>query len=394
MNTPEIHEQRTQRKRIAILGSTGSIGTQALEVIGLHEEYFQVEVLTANQNADLLIQQAARFRPNAVVIADPDLAAPVKSSLEPLHIKVYSGEAAVASIVEMGTIDLVVTALVGYSGLLPTLRAIEAGKTIALANKETLVVAGDLVTRLARERGVNILPVDSEHSAIFQCIIGEFHNPIEKVILTASGGPFRGKTREELAGVTCAEALRHPNWNMGSKVTIDSATLMNKGLEAIEAKWLFGLQPSQVEVVVHPQSIIHSMVQFEDGSIKAQMGVPDMRLPIQFALAYPTRLKADFPRFDIARYPSLTFERPDTKTFRNLALAFEALNRGGNMPCVLNAANEVAVRSFLEQKIGFLRMPEVVEQCLTKMDYIKNPGFEDYMETDRQTRIKALELIN
>lgn len=394
MNTPEIHEQRTQRKRIAILGSTGSIGTQALEVIGLHEEHFQVEVLTANQNADLLIQQAARFRPNAVVIADPDLAAPVKSSLEPLHIKVYSGEAAVASIVEMGTIDLVVTALVGYSGLLPTLRAIEAGKTIALANKETLVVAGDLVTRLARERGVNILPVDSEHSAIFQCIIGEFHNPIEKVILTASGGPFRGKTREELAGVTCAEALRHPNWNMGSKVTIDSATLMNKGLEAIEAKWLFGLQPSQVEVVVHPQSIIHSMVQFEDGSIKAQMGVPDMRLPIQFALAYPTRLKADFPRFDIARYPSLTFERPDTKTFRNLALAFEALNRGGNMPCVLNAANEVAVRSFLEQKIGFLRMPEVVEQCLTKMDYIKNPGFEDYMETDRQTRIKALELIN
>ncbi|HEX7014296.1 MAG TPA: 1-deoxy-D-xylulose-5-phosphate reductoisomerase [Cyclobacteriaceae bacterium] len=394
MNTPEIHEQSTQRKRIAILGSTGSIGTQALEVIGLHEEHFQVEVLTANQSADLLIQQAARFRPNAVVIADPDLAAPVKSSLEPLHIKVYSGEAAVASIVEMGTIDLVVTALVGYSGLLPTLRAIEAGKTIALANKETLVVAGDLVTRLARERGVNILPVDSEHSAIFQCIIGEFHNPIEKVILTASGGPFRGKTREELAGVTCAEALRHPNWNMGSKVTIDSATLMNKGLEAIEAKWLFGLQPSQVEVVVHPQSIIHSMVQFEDGSIKAQMGVPDMRLPIQFALAYPTRLKADFPRFDIARYPSLTFERPDTKTFRNLALAFEALNRGGNMPCVLNAANEVAVRSFLEQKIGFLRMPEVVEQCLTKMDYIKNPGFEDYMETDRQTRIKALELIN
>lgn len=394
MNTPEIHEQSTQRKRIAILGSTGSIGTQALEVIGLHEEYFQVEVLTANQNADLLIQQAARFRPNAVVIADPDLAAPVKSALEPLHIKVYSGEAAVASIVEMGTIDLVVTALVGYSGLLPTLRAIEAGKTIALANKETLVVAGDLVTRLARERGVNILPVDSEHSAIFQCIIGEFHNPIEKVILTASGGPFRGKTREELAGVTCAEALRHPNWNMGSKVTIDSATLMNKGLEAIEAKWLFGLQPSQVEVVVHPQSIIHSMVQFEDGSIKAQMGVPDMRLPIQFALAYPTRLKADFPRFDIARYPSLTFERPDTKTFRNLALAFEALNRGGNMPCVLNAANEVAVRSFLEQKIGFLRMAEVVEQCLTKMDYIKNPGFEDYMETDRQTRIKALELIN
>jgi len=394
MTTQQTHAQDIRRKRIAILGSTGSIGTQALEVIALHENHFQVEVLTANRNADLLIQQAVQFRPNAVVITDPALAPSVKSALEPLYIKVYSGETALASIVEMETIDLVLTALVGYSGLLPTLRAIEAGKTIALANKETLVVAGDLVTRLARERGVNILPIDSEHSAIFQCITGEFHNRIEKVILTASGGPFRGKTREELAAVTCAEALKHPNWNMGSKVTIDSATLMNKGLEAIEAKWLFGLEPSQVEVVVHPQSIIHSMVQFEDGSIKAQLGLPDMRLPIQFALAYPMRLKADFPRFDISRYPSLTFEQPDTKTFRNLALAFEALNRGGNMPCVLNAANEVAVRCFLEQRIGFLRMPEVVEQCLTKMDYIKNPGFEDYMETDRQTRIKALELIN
>jgi 1-deoxy-D-xylulose-5-phosphate reductoisomerase len=394
MNIPDTSGEDVPRKRIAILGSTGSIGTQALEVIALHEEHFQVEVLTANRNADLLIQQAVRFKPNAVVITDRALAPAVKAALEPLYIKVYSGEAALASIVQMEAIDLVLTALVGYSGLLPTLRAIEAGKTIALANKETLVVAGDLVTRLARERRVNILPIDSEHSAIFQCITGEFHNRIEKVILTASGGPFRGKTREELAGVTCAEALKHPNWNMGSKVTIDSATLMNKGLEAIEAKWLFGLEPSQVEVVVHPQSIIHSMVQFEDGSIKAQMGVPDMRVPIQFALAYPTRLKADFPRFDIARYPSLTFEPPDTKTFRNLALAFEALNRGGNMPCVLNAANEVAVRCFLERKIGFLRMPEVVEQCLTKMDYIKNPGFEDYMETDRQTRIKALELIN
>ncbi|HLT81344.1 MAG TPA: 1-deoxy-D-xylulose-5-phosphate reductoisomerase [Cyclobacteriaceae bacterium] len=394
MKTPYTQEQDTTKKRIAILGSTGSIGTQALEVIALHENYFQVEVLTANRNAELLIQQATRFRPNAVVIADPNLAAPVKAALEPLHIKVYSGDAAVASVVDMDTIDLVLTALVGYSGLLPTLRAIEAGKTIALANKETLVVAGDLVTRLARDRGVNILPIDSEHSAIFQCITGEFHNRIEKVILTASGGPFRGKTRSELTAVTSAEALKHPNWNMGSKVTIDSATLMNKGLEAIEAKWLFGLEPSQVEVVVHPQSIIHSMVQFEDGSIKAQMGLPDMRVPIQFALAYPARLKADFPRFDISRYPSLTFEQPDTKTFRNLALAFEALNRGGNMPCVLNAANEVAVRCFLEEKIGFLQMPEVVEQCLIKMDYIKDPGFEDYMETDKQTRIKALELIN
>ena len=394
MNTPYNHTQDTPRKRIAILGSTGSIGTQALEVIALHEEFFEVEVLTANRNADLLIEQAARFKPNAVVIADRNQTAKVKAALEPLHIKVYSGDSSVASIVEMETIDLVLTALVGYSGLLPTIRAIESGKTIALANKETLVVAGDLVTRLAREKGVNIFPIDSEHSAIFQCIAGEFHNRIEKVILTASGGPFRGKTREELANVTCAEALKHPNWNMGSKVTIDSATLMNKGLEAIEAKWLFGLEPSQVEVVVHPQSIIHSMVQFEDGSIKAQLSLPDMRLPIQFALAYPVRLKADFPRFDVSRYPSLTFEQPDTKTFRNLALAFEALNRGGNMPCVLNAANEVAVRCFLEQKIGFLRMPEVVEQCLTKMDYIKNPRFEDYMETDRKTRIKALELIN
>src|SRR5690606_22613117 len=394
MKTPYTQEQDTTKKRIAILGSTGSIGTQALEVIALHENYFQVAVLTANRNAELLIQQATRFRPNAVVIADPNLAAPVKAALEPLHIKVYSGDAAVASVVDMDTIDLVLTALVGYSGLLPTLRAIEAGKTIALANKETLVVAGDLVTRLARDRGVNILPIDSEHSAIFQCITGEFHNRIEKVILTASGGPFRGKTRSELTAVTSAEALKHPNWNMGSKVTIDSATLMNKGLEAIEAKWPFGLEPSQVEVVVHPQSIIHSMVQFEDGSIKAQMGLPDMRVPIQFALAYPARLKADFPRFDISRYPSLTFEQPDTKTFRNLALAFEALNRGGNMPCVLNAANEVAVRCFLEEKIGFLQMPEVVEQCLIKMDYIKDPGFEDYMETDKQTRIKALELIN
>jgi 1-deoxy-D-xylulose-5-phosphate reductoisomerase len=394
MNTPYNHTQDTPRKRIAILGSTGSIGTQALEVIALHEEFFEVEVLTANRNADLLIEQAVRFKPNAVVIADRNQTAKVKAALEPLHIKVYSGDSSVASIVEMETIDLVLTALVGYSGLLPTIRAIESGKTIALANKETLVVAGDLVTRLAREKGVNIFPIDSEHSAIFQCITGEFHNRIEKVILTASGGPFRGKTREELANVTCAEALKHPNWNMGSKVTIDSATLMNKGLEAIEAKWLFGLEPSQVEVVVHPQSIIHSMVQFEDGSIKAQLSLPDMRLPIQFALAYPVRLKADFPRFDVSRYPSLTFEQPDTKTFRNLALAFEALNRGGNMPCVLNAANEVAVRCFLEQKIGFLRMPEVVEQCLTKMDYIKNPRFEDYMETDRKTRIKALELIN
>jgi 1-deoxy-D-xylulose-5-phosphate reductoisomerase len=385
--------ERTKRN-IAILGSTGSIGTQALEVIAAQKDHFQVEVLTAQRNADLLIEQARQFLPNAVVITGKEYISRVKSTLEPLGIKVYSGDDALASIVEMESIDLVLTALVGYSGLRPTLRAIEAGKTVALANKETLVVAGELVTRTAREKGVSIYPIDSEHSAIFQCITGEFHNRIEKVILTASGGPFRGKTRQELMHVTKEEALKHPNWSMGSKVTIDSATLMNKGLEVIEAKWLFGLTPSQVEVVVHPQSIIHSMVQFEDGSIKAQLGLPDMRGPIQFALAYPTRLKADFPRFDISRYPALTFEQPDTKTFRNLALAFEALNRGGNMPCVLNAANEVAVYSFLEEKIGFTEMPDLVEQCLIKMAYIRNPCYEDYMETDKETRIKALELIN
>jgi 1-deoxy-D-xylulose-5-phosphate reductoisomerase len=287
----------------------------------------------------------------------------------------------------------VLTALVGYSGLMPTIKAIEAGKNIALANKETLVVAGELVTKLAQERGVNIYPVDSEHSAIFQCLVGEFHNPIEKIILTASGGPFRGKKRNELIEVTKAQALKHPNWTMGAKVTIDSATLMNKGLEVIEAKWLFGLKTEQVEVVVHPQSIIHSLVQFEDGSIKAQLGLPDMRLPIQFAMSYPVRLKSQFPRFDFADYAALTFEKPDTETFRNLALAFEALGRGGNMPCVLNAANEVAVEEFLNNRLGFLQMSDVVEQCLAKMNYIASPAYEDYVSTDRETRIKAKELI-
>jgi 1-deoxy-D-xylulose-5-phosphate reductoisomerase len=293
----------------------------------------------------------------------------------------------------METIDLVLTALVGYSGVKPTLKAIEAGKNIALANKETLVVAGELITRVAREKGVNIYPVDSEHSAIFQCITGEFHNKIEKITLTASGGPFRGKKREALAGVTKAQALKHPNWNMGAKVTIDSASLMNKGLEVIEARWLFGLKPAQVEVIVHPQSIVHSLVQFEDGSVKAQLGLPDMRLPIQFALSYPHRLKSDFPRFDFANYPALTFEKPDTETFRNLALAFEALNRGGNMPCVLNAANEVAVAEFLKDTIGFLEMSEIVERCLAKLDYIKNPSYEDYVYTDNETRIRAYEIV-
>ena len=382
-----------KKKNIAILGSTGSIGTQALEVIASHPDSFQVEVLTALNNAPLLIEQAKKFAPNAVVIVNEDFYPQVKSALIPLGIKVFAGEKALASVVEMDTIDLVLTALVGYSGLKPTIQAIQSGKNIALANKETLVVAGELITRLAREKGVNIYPVDSEHSAIFQCIVGEFHNKIEKIILTASGGPFRGKKRADLHSVTKTQALKHPNWTMGAKVTIDSATLMNKGLEVIEAKWLFGVKTNQVEVVVHPQSIIHSLVQFEDGSMKAQMGLPDMRLPIQYAMTYPDRLKADFPRFDFAQYPSLTFEKPDTETFRNLALAFEALNKGGNMPCVLNAANEVAVEAFLKDQIGFLEMSEVVERCLVKMDYIGNPSFEDYVHTNTETRAKALEFI-
>jgi 1-deoxy-D-xylulose-5-phosphate reductoisomerase len=381
------------KKHIAILGSTGSIGTQALEVIAAHPESFEVEVLTAQNNADLLIEQAQKFNPNAVVIVNEDSYEKVKEALIPLNIKVFAGENALCSVVQMDSIDLVLTALVGYSGLKPTIKAIETGKNIALANKETLVVAGELVTRLAHEKGVNIYPVDSEHSAIFQCIVGEFHNPIEKIILTASGGPFRGKKRNELIQVTKAQALKHPNWTMGAKVTIDSASLMNKGLEVIEAKWLFGLSAQQVEVIVHPQSIIHSLVQFEDGSMKAQLGLPDMRLPIQFALSFPERLKSTFPRFDFANYPALTFEKPDTETFRNLALAFEALARGGNMPCVLNAANEVAVQEFLQDRIGFLQMSEVVEQCLAKMDYIASPAFEDYVNTDKETRIKAKELI-
>ncbi len=382
------------KKRIAILGSTGSIGTQALDVIAQHPDVFEVEVLTAQNNADLLIAQAKQHKPNAVVIANEKLYQQVKEELLPLGIKVFAGESALASIAEMDTIDLVLTALVGYSGLKPTIRAIQAGKNIALANKETLVVGGELVTRLAKEKGVNIYPVDSEHSAIFQCIVGEFHNKIEKIILTASGGPFRGMKKSDLTKVTKAQALKHPNWSMGAKVTIDSASLMNKGLEVIEAKWLFGVRADQVEVVVHPQSIIHSMVQFEDGSLKAQLGLPDMRLPIQFAMTYPQRLKSNFPRFDFANYPALTFERPDTETFRNLALAFEALNRGGNMPCVLNAANEVVVEEFLQDRIGFLQMSNVVEQCLSKMNYVASPGLEDYVNTDKETRIKAKELIN
>ncbi|WP_420575971.1 1-deoxy-D-xylulose-5-phosphate reductoisomerase [Ekhidna sp.] len=382
-----------KKRNIAILGSTGSIGTQALEVIERHPENFEIEVLTAQNSADLLIEQALKYRPNTVVIVNEDHYQKVFDALDPQDIKVFAGENALASVVEMDSIDMVLTALVGYSGLLPTIRAINAGKTIALANKETLVVAGEMITKLAQEKGVNILPVDSEHSAIFQCIVGEFHNPIEKLTLTASGGPFRGKNRELLASVTKEQALKHPNWDMGAKITIDSATMMNKGLEVIEAKWLFGVSLDQIEVVVHPQSIIHSIVQFEDGSMKAQMGLPDMRVPIQFAMTYPGRLKADYPRFDFMNYPELTFEKPDVETFRNLGLAFEVAKEGGNQPCILNAANEIAVQGFLEDKVGFLEISDVIENCLKKVSYIRNPELEDFIQTDKETRAKALELI-
>lgn len=375
-----------KKRHVAILGSTGSIGTQAVEVIKAYPDQFQVEVLTTNTNAELLIQQAVELKPNVVVICDENRYDAVFAVLDPLGIKVYAGANAIASVVQMDTVDLVLTAMVGYAGLLPTIKAIEAGKAIALANKETLVVAGELITQLAAQKGVNIYPVDSEHSAIFQCLVGEFQNPIEKIILTASGGPFRGKSREFLAGVTKAQALKHPNWTMGAKITIDSATLMNKGLEVIEAKWLFGLRPDQIDVIVHPQSIVHSLVQFEDGSLKAQMGLPDMRLPIQFALSYPNRLKSNFPRFNFMDYPTLTFEQPDKETFQNLQLAFEALDRGGNAPCIINAANEVAVDAFLHDRIGFLAISEVIETCLAKATFVQQPTYDDYVRTDEETR--------
>lgn len=381
------------KRNIAILGSTGSIGTQALDAIKQQPENFQVEVLTAQNSAELLIKQALEFKPNTVVIVNESHYQQVFDALDPHDIKVFTGENALASVVEMDSIDMVLTALVGYSGLLPTISAINAGKTIALANKETLVVAGELITKLAQEKGVNILPVDSEHSAIFQCIVGEFHNPIEKLVLTASGGPFRGKNRELLSAVTKEQALKHPNWDMGAKITIDSATMMNKGLEVIEAKWLFGVSLDQIEVIVHPQSIIHSIVQFEDSSMKAQMGLPDMRVPIQFAMTYPERLKTNFPRFNFLDYPELTFEKPDVETFRNLGLAFEVAKEGGNQPCVLNAANEIAVQAFLEDKVGFLEISDVIESCLKKVSYIRNPEIEDFIQTDKETRAKALELI-
>lgn len=384
----------SEKKRVALLGSTGSIGVQTLEVIRSHADRFEVEVLTAQNNADLLMQQALEFVPNAVVICNEAKYLLVKEALEPKGIKVYTGDRALAQVVEMDTIDVVLTALVGYAGLIPTIHAIEAGKNIALANKETLVVAGELITQLARRKGVNIYPVDSEHSAIFQCLLGEFHNPIEKLILTASGGPFRGKNRDFLKSVTKEQALKHPNWDMGAKITIDSASLMNKGLEVIEAKWLFGVHSSQIEVVVHPQSIVHSLVQFEDGSIKAQLGLPDMRIPIQFALTYPDRYPSDFPRFDFAQYPTLNFESPDRETFRNLQLAYDALEKGGNAACVLNAANEVVVDAFLKDRVGFLEMSDIINETLNVMDFVKQPSLEDFIETDKKSRIIAIELIN
>ena len=375
-----------KKRKVAVLGSSGSIGTQALEVIEEQTHLFEVEVLTVNRSADLLIEQAKKFKPNAVVIVDESQYQKVNDALFEEDIMVYAGAAALEQVVQFKQVDIVLTALVGYAGLKPTISAINAGKDIALANKETLVVAGELVMNLAKEKGVNIFPVDSEHSAIFQCLTGEYMNPIEKIVLTASGGPFRGKTTEELKTVTKAQALKHPNWDMGAKITIDSASLMNKGLEVIEAKWLFDLRPDQIDVIVHPQSIIHSLVQFEDGSMKAQLGLPDMKLPIQYAMGFPKRLKNNFTRFNFLDYPQLTFEAPDKKTFRNLALAFKALDQGGNMPCILNAANEVAVAAFLNDKVGFLQMSDVIEECMNTAQFIAKPQLEDYVSNDTEAR--------
>ena len=388
-----MKESDNDKKHIAILGSTGSIGTQALEVLEANPDAFELEVLTAHSSGDLLIEQALKFKPNCVVIGDETQFKKVQDALFDEGVKVFAGADSLAQVVQMEEIDMVLTALVGYAGLRPTLAAIEAGKHIALANKETLVVAGEIVTDLAQKKGVNIYPVDSEHSAIFQCLVGEFHNPVEKIYLTASGGPFRGQNREQLASVTKAQALKHPNWDMGAKITIDSASMMNKGLEVIEAKWLFNLKPEQIDVIVHPQSIIHSIVQFEDGSMKAQMGLPDMKLPIQFALGYPNRLKSDFPRFNFLNYPQLTFEQPDSQTFRNLALAFEAMKMGGNMPCILNAANEIAVDAFLKDKVSFLGMSDVIEQSMQRVAFIKKPNYNDYVATDAETRLFASQLM-
>ena len=384
-------ENDAPTRGIAVLGSTGSIGTQALDVIREQHDALHVEVLSAHNNADLLVKQALEFKPNVVVIGNEEKWKEVNDALFDLGIKVYSGAEALEQVVETDGIDMVLTAMVGAAGLKPTMRAIQAGKHIALANKETLVVAGELVMAAARKRGVDIHPVDSEHSAIYQCLAGEFHNPIEKVILTASGGPFRGRDLASLEGVTKADALKHPNWDMGAKITIDSASLMNKGLEVIEAKWLFDVDPDQIDVVVHPQSIVHSCVQFTDGSIKAQLGLPDMKLPIQYALTYPRRLANTFPRFSFMDYPELTFEQPDTKTFRNLALAFDALRTGGNAPAVLNAANEIAVARFLRDELTFLDLPRVVEHALERVTLLSKPSLDDLVASDAEARRVATE---
>lgn len=374
------------KRQLAILGSTGSIGTQALEVVNEHPDLFEVYALTAHNSVDRLIDQARKYMPEVVVIANERHYAELKEALEDLPVKVWAGAEAINQVVKSEPIDMVLTAMVGYAGLQPTLSAIQAGKAIALANKETLVVAGELVTSLAREYQVPILPVDSEHSAIFQCLAGEGRNEVEKILLTASGGPFRTKTLDELSAVTPAQALKHPNWSMGAKITIDSASMMNKGFEMIEAKWLFGVTPRQIEIVVHPQSVIHSMVQFEDGAVMAQLGIPDMKLPIAYAFSYPVRLKSPAPRLDFRQYATLTFEQPDTERFRNLAFAFDAVGRGGNMPCILNAANEVVVAAFLQEKIGFLQMSDVIEQTMAKAPFIASPTYEDYVATDAEAR--------
>lgn len=380
------------KRQIALLGSTGSIGTQALDVVRDNTDRFEIYALVARQNVDLLAQQAREFRPEVVVIADEQYYAPLKEALADLPMKVWAGTDAIADVVQMAPVDVVLTAMVGYAGLRPTLAALEAGKAVALANKETLVVAGELVTATARRTGAPILPVDSEHSAIFQCLVGQDASAVEKVILTASGGPFRTTTREALANVTPAEALRHPNWSMGAKVTIDSASMMNKGFEMIEARWLFGLPPEQIEVVVHPQSIVHSMVQFADGAVMAQLGTPDMHLPIAYALAYPHRLRSAAPRLDFAQLSTLTFEAPDRERFRNLDYAYEAARRGGNMPCILNAADEVAVAAFLSGKIGFLAMSDLIAETMARTTFIATPTYDDYVQTDAEARRIATEI--
>ncbi len=383
----------TQKKRIAIFGSTGSIGTQALDVIRKNPALFQVEILTAQSNSDLLVQQALEFLPNAVVIGDPSHYDKVKQALSASGVKVFAGEEALCEVADFDTYDMMLAGIVGFAGLKPTLKAVEKGKAVGLANKETLVVAGDIVMHKAYERRAPVIPVDSEHSAIFQCLVGEGRNRIEKIILTASGGPFLGRKPNFLVNVKRDHALQHPNWSMGAKITIDSATLMNKGLEMIEAKWLFNLMPEQIQVIIHPQSIIHSMVQFEDGSMKAQMGLPDMKLPIQYAMSFPQRLQNDFPRMDFRKYPNLGFEEPDLRTFRNLALAMEALGKGGNMPCIMNAANEIAVWAFLKNMIGFLDMTAVVEKTMNACTFIQQPTLDDYFESDAEARNFAARLI-